>query len=254
MGDPILKIQTDQSGIIEQLNQENELLKEILSIAAAEKMQQLDKENKILISERDNLQGQVSQTEKRIKEVKEQAQQLIAEANKKHEHGSATQKGMFQSQIYDLEQQIYNLQQSQKVKDNKIIELNAQIREQELRITESKSLLIGRDEEIERLQALDEKVTSVLEIVTSSFELLKEKFNSCSNIEDMKKAVDQAEKEVVSQLKTGNIKEEYIEIMRLKSQGLTQKAIAEKLYPNEAGREQKVIKRIKRGQKENWTY
>lgn len=247
-----VKIQTDQSGIIEQLTQENELLKSICSEAVAERLQLLNKRTIELQSERDNLAGQVAQTEKRIKEVQQQAVQLVAEAKKRHDDGSSRQKGVWESRVYELNSEINKLKGSLKVKDEEINKLNQLIREQELKIKEQSSLLVGRCEEIERLQALDEKVTSVLEIVTSSFDLLKNKVNSCSNTEEVKRAVEQVEKDVVTQLKTGDIKEEYIKIMQLKAEGLTQKQIAEMLYPSESGREQKVIKRIKRGNKEGW--
>lgn len=235
--------------LYEDLKSQLDLLQGICKISVAKMMKSLEEENRILTSERDTLRGQVEQTEKRISDIKLYADNLIKEANKKHEDGKARQAGVWESRIRDLDIINKKLESDVSLKAKIISELEHKIKEKDIKLAELDSLLKSRDEELERMDTVIEKLDSVLEIVISTKDILVNMLdNNCSNDE----IVDTLEKmtnTVTSGIDYNLIEEECRKIHKLSSQGYTDKDIGKMLWPE---LKQSAIKVFKRRKSPSW--
>lgn len=233
----------------EDLKSQLDLLKEVCEVSVAERIKTLEEENKILTSERDTLRGRVEESDSRLKEVKKYADQIIKDNNKKHEDGRARQAGVWEGRVRELDSINSKLESEVRLKTRRIDELEHQVQDKDIRIAEVESLLKSRCEEIERLQALDIKLDTVLEIVINTKDKIELMINkNCSGGE----IIDTLEKmtsSVTSGIDYELIEEECRKIHELSSKGYTDKDIGKMLWPE---LKQSAIKVLKRRRSPSW--
>lgn len=203
-----------------------------------------------LKTERDTYKGQAEEADKRVNEIKKAYEvakinlekQIRAEKEKQlidfKKNTNSKKIKPLESKISELELELNSIKE--KLNQAKIDKDIA-----DKRVVEVETLLKSRDEEIERLKTIENKVDSLTELVSSKLESILDIVSNNGSREDIVEAVEKVSESIGKKVSTQSIEDECRLIHSLLEQGKTQKEIAAILYPDLARREVKVTDRIK---------
>lgn len=237
-------------GLYDEQIEKCSILEEVLKFSTAEQIRRDQETIKELTSERDSLKGQVDGYNKQLEEVKRAydiakrnlAMQLRAE---KEQQLADYKKNTTYKKIRPLEDKINSLNNELSSTKEKLKQVELDKSTAEKRVVEAETLLKSRDEEIERLKTIEEKVDNLTELVSNKLENILDIVSSNGSREDIVEAVEKVSESIGKRVSTKSIEEECRRIHSLMAEGKTQKEIAVLMYPDLARREVKVTDRIK---------
>lgn len=219
----VVKIQTDQSGLVEQLQQENKLLKEFIGQASIDEINRLKEVEKQLAV----CQAQLTEKSKAYQDLKDEADKRVKLARE-----SAERQGE-QKRIQSLKDKDYNM------KSKVVKPLRTKITELE---TENKELRVTNED-------LMNKLGDMQDFLSDFRQENKELLDKIIGIITSASSIEEARQEVKKITRTANpskedIRKECDYIHQMLSQGWLKKDIADKLWPNTDRRYSKLTQRI----------
>ena len=229
--------------LYQQEKEQREFLQEFIGDATIQEIVSLRQEVKKIPV----LEAQLSEKDNTIKEVKEQCEKRIEniKAVKKRETEYVKEEAL-KNQRYNMQsKQIKPLEEELEKTKTELKEAQASLESVKAQNIENETLLKSRDDEIKRLKSIELKVDTLTEIITRNFESLIDLINKGSSKEEMIQAVEKVSESLGTKVTKEQIEQECKQIHDYLEQGLSQKEIANLMYPGLGRKEVKVSDRIK---------
>lgn len=226
----IVKINSEHEA--DMLRERVNTLETVITYSVAEQIKRDKEEIERLKQERDTLKGQISNFEKWRADLISETKRQIEEKEKTSKmlvNQATTRRNNVETDY----NQLFNRSEEEKRKLNaEINKLNNNIVELEKKIIEYDALLKSREEEIERLTSIENKIDTIYEILNINFEDIKTMLKNNDSKEVIIKAIDEIEETVKN--KAGKSKEELEaedrEIIRMLNNGKTESEVADIIY------------------------
>ena len=217
--------------LFESLQHDYDLINSVCSLAVAQKVTRLEQDNKELKSTNTLLEGQLKQAKEDIETIKKLAEDRVEKEKAHYEKNKNIQKGRHEEIKRDLETDIKGLELKNTKLETELKNKDSLIEKLETQHKVDVSLLISRDEEIERLVNIDKKLDDILVTVLKSFDTLTEKIINNSKKEDIVKTIEETKNKITRRPTKDEKFEAYRRIHELREAGISNNEIAEAVFP-----------------------